>query len=100
MVSTPYTRGRYREYQTLKILRSEGWFCTRSAASHSPVDIIACKDGNVLFIQVKSGKARITKNDRLQLSEWKQASGANVEIWFFSRNKGIEKEVILEDEKI
>ncbi|MFC1755505.1 hypothetical protein ACFL96_19295 [Thermoproteota archaeon] len=94
MVSTPYTRGRSREYQALKILRKDDWLCSRSAASHSAIDIFACKDGKVLLVQVKSGKARVTEKDRLDLSKWKQESGSSVEIWFFGRKKGIEKEVI------
>ena len=95
MVSTPYTRGRAREYQALRILRSEGWLCSRSAASHSAVDIFACKDGEMRFIQVKSGKARVTKKDRSRLKEWMNASGSNAEIWFFGNKRGVRKEVVV-----
>ncbi len=93
-MSTPYTRGRAREYQTLRILRSDGWLCSRSAASHSAVDIFACKDGLMLLIQVKSGRARVTDKDRSELKGWSDASGARAEIWFFKRNSKVMKEVI------
>jgi Holliday junction resolvase len=95
MVSTPYTRGRAREYQTLKILRSEGWLCSRSAASHSAVDVFACKNGIMLMIQVKSGRARVTNKDRLDLKLWADASGARAEVWIFNCGR-IKKEIISE----
>jgi len=94
MVSTPYTRGRAREYQVLRILRSEGWLCSRSAASHGAVDIFACKNGKMVFVQVKSGKARIMEKDRSRLKEWVDASGGQAEIWFFGNRKGVRKEVV------
>ncbi len=95
MVSTPYTRGRAREYQALRILRNDGWLCSRSAASHCAVDIFACKDGEMVFIQVKSGKARVTDKDRSRLKEWIDASGGRAEIWFYGSRKGVKKEVLL-----
>jgi|TARA_B100000959_G_scaffold271636_1_gene319991 Holliday junction resolvase len=94
MVSTPYTRGRAREYQALRILRSEGWLCSRSAASHGAVDIFACKNGKMVFVQVKSGKVRIMEKDRSRLKEWVDASGGQAEIWFFGNRKGVRKEVV------
>ena len=94
MVSTPYTRGRAREYQALRILRSEGWLCSRSAASHGAVDIFACKNGKMVFVQVKSGKVRIMEKDRSRLKEWLDASGGQAEIWFFGNRKGVRKEVV------
>lgn len=94
MGNANYIKGRSREYQALKILRDDGWLCSRSAASHSAIDIFACKDEMVLLIQVKSGKARVTEKDRLELSKWKKESGCCVEIWYFGRKKEIEKEVI------
>ena len=36
-----YKRGAAREYRIIKKLEKEGWFCIRSAGSHSPIDIIA-----------------------------------------------------------
>ncbi len=96
MVSTPYTRGRAREYRALRILRNNGWLCSRSAASHGPVDIFACKDGKMLMVQVKSGRARLTNVHRAELKLWANASNAQVEIWFFKNNGRIWKEVISE----
>jgi len=36
-----YKKGAAREYRIIKKLEQEGWFCIRSAGSHSPIDIIA-----------------------------------------------------------
>lgn len=80
----------------LRALRSEGWLCSRSAASHSAVDVFACKDGGMLIIQVKSGSARMTGKDREELKAWADASGARAEVWFFRRRGGVKKEVVSE----
>ena len=36
-----YKNGAARERRIMKKLEKEGWFCIRSAGSHSPIDIIA-----------------------------------------------------------
>ena len=94
MVSTPYTRGRSREYQVLRRLREEGWFCSRSAASHGPVDIFAGRDGCVLMVQVKSGKARATRAEKEVLKTWGKAFRGQVEIWRFRKGKPLERELV------
>jgi Holliday junction resolvase-like predicted endonuclease len=96
MVSTPYTRGRSREYQVLRKLRDEGWVCSRSAASHGPVDIFAGKDGRILMVQVKSGKGRASKEERELLKLWGKAFEAQVEIWRFRKGKPLEREIVYE----
>ncbi len=95
MVSTPYYRGRNREYQVLRKLRDEGWLCSRSAASHGPVDVFAAKGGNVLLIQVKSGKGRLTQEDKGILRVWAQAYHGRAEAWFF--NKRSKKRLLIYD---
>ncbi|MDD5406993.1 MAG: hypothetical protein PHE73_08665 [Sulfurovaceae bacterium] len=56
---TNYSRGRAYEYKVIKEMEKNGWFCIRSAGSHSPVDIIALqklKDETfaVKFLQIKT----------------------------------------------
>ena len=85
MVSTPYSRGRSREYAAIKMLKEEGWLCSRSAKSHSPVDIFAGKDGKLLLIQVKSGSARVSRDELSELRVWAEAFGGRAEVWFFKR---------------
>jgi len=94
MVSTPYTKGRSREYRVLRILREDGWLCSRSAASHGPVDVFAGRKGERRIIQVKSGKARISLKDREILKAWAQAYGARAEVWHFKKGGKVEKELI------
>jgi Holliday junction resolvase len=99
MASTPYTRGRNREYQALRKLREEGWFCTRSAASHGPVDILAGRGGEILMVQVKSGIARASPAEKELLKEWGKAFRGKVEIWKFRKGRPLERETIYESDK-
>ena len=99
MVSTPYTRGRSREYQALRKLREEGWLCSRSAASHGPVDIFAGREGRVLMVQVKSGKSRASKAERETLKLWGAAFRGRVEIWRFRKGKPLERETVYEHQE-
>ena len=99
MVSTPYTRGRSREYQVLRKLREEGWFCSRSAASHGPVDIFAGRRGRTLMVQVKSGEGRATEADRKTLKLWGKAFRGTVEIWRFRKGKPLERETVYAHEE-
>jgi len=96
MVSTAYARGRSREYHVLRKLRAEGWYCSRSAASHGPVDVFAAKDGEVHMIQVKSGRGRLRPGDRETLKLWAQAYAGIVEVWYFGKRTGIVKEIIFD----
>jgi Holliday junction resolvase len=94
MVSTAYARGRSREYQVLKKLRREGWCCSRSAASHGPVDVFAGKDGRVRMIQVKSGRGRLKPGDRETLKRWARAYAGVAEVWYFGKRTGTVVEVV------
>jgi len=98
MVTTAYARGRSREYQVLKKLRSEGWYCSRSAASHGPVDVFAAKEGRIRMIQVKSGRGRLKPGDREILKLWAQAYAGTAEVWYFRRRGGVVREIVFEAE--
>lgn len=99
MVSTPYTRGRSREYQVLHKLREEGWFCSRSAASHGPVDIFAGRGGHILMVQVKSGTGRASETERRILKLWGEAFHGRVEIWRYRKGRPLEKETVYDHEE-
>lgn len=69
MSNSNYKRGRALEYKAMKYLRENGCsFVTRSAGSHSAADIVAVKDNQVLFVQVKAQGAA-SKADLEQLVE-------------------------------
>lgn len=99
MGSTPYTRGRSREYQVLRKLRQEGWYCSRSAASHGPVDIFAGRGGKILMVQVKSGKARVSKVEKETLTIWGEAFRGRVEIWKYRKGRPLERETVYDQEE-
>ena len=89
-----YVRGRSREYRTLYALRNNGWMASRSAASHGAVDVFAAKDGKVLLVQVKSGRARATKEELEELVRWGKSSNGDAEVWFYKgRGKVVKRRV-------
>ena len=55
----------------------------RSAASHGAVDVFAAKEGKMLLVQVKSGGARVTKEELQELVKWGENSGADAEVWHY-----------------
>ncbi len=87
MPNRNYVKGRSREYNALYALRKEGWMASRSAASHGAVDVFAAKDGRVLLVQVKSGRARATKEELLELVRWGQSANGDAEVWYY-RGRG------------
>jgi hypothetical protein len=74
----------------MKKLEQEGWFCIRSAGSHSPIDIIAIKplqeaeDGNpsqilLRFIQSKKS-GYLTPKERKEKEELEQHLGIKIQV--------------------
>jgi Holliday junction resolvase len=62
-IKSPYRKGYLRELEVMRILRSSGKFevVFRSAASHSPFDIVAISKNKVLLLQVKTGRFSLKK---------------------------------------
>ena len=56
-LKSPYRKGYLRELEVMRILQNSGKFQVvfRSAASHSPFDIVAISKSKVLLLQVKTG---------------------------------------------
>ena len=52
-LTTKYRLGREVEYRVRDMLRQEGYFVLRAPASKTPVDLVAIKPGQVLFVQCK-----------------------------------------------
>ncbi len=91
MVVSRYARGREREYRTMNILKHEGWLVERSAASHGAVDVFAAKGGKLLLIQVKSGRARVKKEELEELVSWGKNSNSDAEVWHFKNGGKMER---------
>ena len=86
-LNSNYVKGRSREYQAMSKLKKDGWMVSRSAASHGAVDVFAAKDGKVLLVQVKSGRARATKEELAELAEWGKSANGDAEVWHY-KGKG------------
>jgi Holliday junction resolvase len=65
MPTTRYERGRNLEYRLKKQLEDEGYTVIRSAGSHSPVDLVAFNQEEVLFIQVKSSESQAKRVEKI-----------------------------------
>ncbi len=66
----------------------------RSAASHGAVDVFAAKEGRILLVQVKSGQARVTKEELEELAMWGKSSNGDAEVWHFkTRGKVVKRRV-------
>lgn len=91
MAGTLYEKGRAREYKAMTILKEDGWVVARSAASHGAVDVFAAKGGRLLLVQVKSGKARVKKEEMEELIRWGRESNGDAEVWHFKGRGHLEK---------
>ncbi len=69
---TPYERGRAAEYAVKRILEARGFrWILRSAASHSPLDLLASNGTEILGVQVKgSSTPYVSKLAKEELIQW------------------------------
>lgn len=91
MPSTRYQIGRAKEYRAMAILKKEGWKVSRSAASHGAVDVFAARGGKMLLVQVKSGRARVKKEELEELIDWGRNSNGDAEVWYFKKRGELER---------
>jgi Holliday junction resolvase len=78
----------------MEALKKEGWMVSRSAASHGAVDVFAAKEGRVLLVQVKSGRARASKEELEELVKWGKSSNGDAEVWYYKgRSKVVKRRV-------
>ena len=58
------------------------------------MDVFAAKDGKVLLVQVKSGRARATKEELEELVEWGKSANGDAEVWYYKgRGKVVKRRV-------
>jgi Holliday junction resolvase len=77
----------------MALLRKTGWIVARSAASHTPVDIFAAREGKILLVQVKSGTARINRAEMEVLIQWAETFNADAEVWHFKKRALLKRRV-------
>lgn len=85
MPNRNYVSGRSAEYRTMGALKRDGWMVARSAASHGAVDVFAAKEGRILLVQVKRGKARATREELEELASWGRSANGDAEVWYYKR---------------
>lgn len=61
MLENAEQRGEKAERRAAEIFKSVGWIGGR--LRKGPIDVIAAKEGRILLIQVKSGRARVKKKE-------------------------------------
>ena len=77
-----YSRGANFERRVRDYFEKGGWFVIRSAGSHSLIDLVALKGGEVQLIQCKTDGV-LSSIERAQLQELTRETGCRV--YLFSR---------------
>ena len=72
---TSYEKGRRFEYRVRDFLKNKDYFVLRSPRSKGPVDLVAIRKGEILFIQCKSWGC-IDKEEKEQLISLAKSVGA------------------------
>jgi Holliday junction resolvase-like predicted endonuclease len=76
------SKGRRNEYKAIKILRDQGYQCTRSAASLGVWDIIAISETHIKLVQVKTNKMP-SQNEIKNMRDYKAPTICSKEVWLF-----------------
>ena len=91
-LGSAYERGRSGEYRVKGLLEDQGYLVIRSAASHTPIDLLAAKDGVRLAVQVKV-KGGFTKGEKEELLRWAKRFEAKPILATKRRGRWVFKEV-------
>jgi len=77
-VMSNYHKGYKFEKEVIQFYKDQGYFCLRSAGSHTPVDVLAIDDlsNHVFFIQCKYGNTRMTGKEIQSLLDLAKRYGA------------------------
>jgi len=86
-IKSTYRKGYLKELEVVRILKKSGKFHTvfRSAASHSPFDIVAISKSKVLLLQVKSGKFSFKKEVK-KLKSIKVPKNVEKQLWILNKH--------------
>jgi Holliday junction resolvase len=86
-LKSSYRKGYLRELEVMRILRNSGKFQVvfRSAASHSPFDIVAISNSKVLLLQVKTGKFSFKKEVN-KLKAIQTPKSVEKQLWILNKN--------------
>jgi len=86
-IKSAYRKGYLRELEVMRILRTSGKFQVvfRSAASHSPFDIVAISKSKVLLLQVKTGKFNFNR-ELNKLKAIQTPKSVEKQLWILNKN--------------
>lgn len=97
MSNRNYTRGRRVEYLARDRLRDRGFCVIRSAGSRTPVDLVAGKHREVVFVQTKRLRRPVSdvhavaarfRNDIIQLQGVYRRVELPVQLWIYTDREG------------
>ena len=85
-IKSPYRKGYLKELEVIRILKDSGKFpiVFRSAASHSPFDIVAISRSKVLLLQVKTGRFNF-KKELEKLKSIETPKGIEKQLWILNK---------------
>ena len=92
-LGSAYERGRSGEYRVKGLLEDQGYLVIRSAASHTPIDLLAARDGVRLAVQVKV-KGGFTKGEKEELLRWAKRFEAKPILATKRRGRWVFREVV------
>jgi hypothetical protein len=100
-----YTRGRSKEYETMRRLKKEKYYCFRMAGSHSPFDVLAFLRANQLefpvirAVQVKYCKDGSFKKEIKFLKEFKMPAMVQKELWIYRPRRKKPEIIVVKNEQ-
>lgn len=94
-MATNYQRGANLEYKVRRQFEEAGYYVVRSAGSRGVADLVAVKQGQVFWIQVK--KSTSTAKEKEKLEELVEKYGG-YGIWATSQYRGVQYEIYFEGE--
>lgn len=87
LAKSAYVTGRNFEYRTRDYLKDREFFVIRSPVSKSPVDLVAVRKGEVLFVQCKKG-GYLPKHEWNPLLELAESVGAKPILATIAKKRG------------
>ena len=84
----PYVKGRDFEYYVIRKLERNGYYCVRSAGSHTHYDVVAIGNGHVLLIQCRIGRL-LSRNKILEAESAVRDVPNTIYVIAYSKNRRV-----------
>lgn len=86
-MTNTYRKGRIAEGKIAERLRERGYYVRQSAGSRGPADIVATRPGTKLYVQVKTGSASLSSDNRRSLRRLAKKRGGTAMLMHYDRGK-------------